>query len=113
MQTAPRANARHIIGSLFPFLAWPRLTRAIARDDLIAGFTVALLMIPQSLACAQLAGVPTHYGVTLVLDGVKKQVLDVIERTGLIAILREENGFSSERLAIEALLARLPELIPR
>ncbi len=50
---------------------------------------------------------------TLVLGGVKKQVLDVIERTGLIAVLREENVFSSERLAIEALLARVAESIPR
>ena len=46
-------------------------------------------------------------GVTLVLGGVKKQVQDVIERTGLIDVLREENVFTSENLAIEALIARL------
>jgi SulP family sulfate permease len=46
-------------------------------------------------------------GVTLVLGGVKKQVQDVIERTGLLAVLREENVFASEKLALDALLARL------
>ncbi len=33
-----------------------------ARDDLIAGITVSLIAIPQSLAYAQLAGVPAYYG---------------------------------------------------
>ncbi len=46
----------------FPFLAWPRPTRSSARDDLLAGIAVALLAIPQSLAYAQLAGVPAQYG---------------------------------------------------
>lgn len=32
------------------------------RHDLFAGITVALVAIPQSLAYAQLAGVPAHYG---------------------------------------------------
>lgn len=33
-----------------------------ARDDLIAGITVSLVAIPQSLAYAQLAGLPAYYG---------------------------------------------------
>src|SRR5512135_1935720 len=32
------------------------------KDDLIAGITVSLVAIPQSLAYAQLAGVPAYYG---------------------------------------------------
>ena len=32
------------------------------RDDLMAGVAVALVAIPQSLAYAQLAGVPAYYG---------------------------------------------------
>jgi len=50
------------LGRLFPFLRWPRLTAATARADLIAGISVALVAIPQSLAYAQLAGVPAYYG---------------------------------------------------
>jgi len=32
------------------------------RDDLVAGITVSLVAVPQSLAYAQLAGVPAYYG---------------------------------------------------
>lgn len=32
------------------------------KSDLIAGITVSLVAIPQSLAYAQLAGVPAYYG---------------------------------------------------
>jgi SulP family sulfate permease len=46
----------------FPFLGWQRPTHQSLRDDLFAGITVSLLVIPQSLAYAQLAGVPAHYG---------------------------------------------------
>ena len=45
-----------------PFLNWFPLQRDSLKADLIAGITVALLAIPQSLAYAQLAGVPAHYG---------------------------------------------------
>ncbi|HYQ98655.1 MAG TPA: SulP family inorganic anion transporter [Casimicrobiaceae bacterium] len=45
-----------------PFLGWPRVTPASLRGDLIAGVTVSLVAIPQSLAYAQLAGVPPQYG---------------------------------------------------
>lgn len=47
---------------LLPFLNWPRFTPRTLRDDVVAGVTVALIAIPQSLAYAQLAGVPPHYG---------------------------------------------------
>jgi len=50
-------------GQFFPFLNWlPTLTRDTLKADLIAGLTVALVAIPQSLAYAQLAGVPAYYG---------------------------------------------------
>lgn len=47
---------------LFPFLGWPRLTGATLRADAIAGITVALILVPQSMAYAQLAGLPVVYG---------------------------------------------------
>jgi MFS superfamily sulfate permease-like transporter len=34
----------------------------VLRADFIAGLTVALILIPQSMAYAQLAGLPAHYG---------------------------------------------------
>jgi len=45
-----------------PFLAWHRPAWPDARDDLLAGIAVSLLVIPQSLAYAELAGVPAYYG---------------------------------------------------
>ena len=46
----------------FPFLSWPRLTGETLRVDLLAGITVALILVPQSMAYAQLAGLPVVYG---------------------------------------------------
>jgi SulP family sulfate permease len=51
-----------MLDRIFPFLAWPRPGKSSLRDDLLAGITVALVVIPQSLAYAQLAGVPAYYG---------------------------------------------------
>jgi sulfate permease, SulP family len=47
---------------VLPFLDWPRVTAGSLRADLIAGVTVSLILIPQSLAYAQLAGIPAQYG---------------------------------------------------
>ncbi len=47
---------------LLPFLNWPRVDGKSLFNDLLAGITVSLLVIPQSLAYAQLAGVPAYYG---------------------------------------------------
>jgi len=45
-----------------PFLAWFPLTADRLRADLLAGTTVAMVLVPQSMAYAQLAGVPAYYG---------------------------------------------------
>src|SRR5512134_1859594 len=47
---------------VFPFLSWAPMTGATLRADLVAGITVALVLVPQSMAYAQLAGLPAHYG---------------------------------------------------
>lgn len=48
---------------VFPFLGWFKgYTGESLRADLIAGLTVALVLIPQSMAYAQLAGLPPYYG---------------------------------------------------
>ena len=46
-----------------PFLDWPRLTAAQARQEILAGFTVALLVVPQSIAYATRAGMPAITGI--------------------------------------------------
>ena len=47
-----------------PFHAWIGDLKhpAVVKADIIAGITVALVLIPQAMAYAQLAGLPPHYG---------------------------------------------------
>jgi SulP family sulfate permease len=54
----------NIAGRLLPFLFWSReLTHTpTLRADIVAGITVALVLVPQSMAYAQLAGLPVYYG---------------------------------------------------
>lgn len=49
-------------GQFLPFLRWFPMGGETLRADLIAGVTVALVLIPQSMAYAQLAGLPAYYG---------------------------------------------------
>ncbi len=46
----------------FPFLRWPRPTPALLRGEIGASLTVAVVMIPQSVAYAGLAGMPLVTG---------------------------------------------------
>lgn len=47
---------------LLPFLRWPRPTFALLRGEAVAAFTVAAVMVPQSVAYAGLAGMPLVTG---------------------------------------------------
>ncbi|KIX13138.1 SulP family inorganic anion transporter [Dethiosulfatarculus sandiegensis] len=52
-----------MLTKIFPFLSWFKGYNALtARLDIISGITVALVLIPQSMAYAQLAGLPAYYG---------------------------------------------------
>jgi SulP family sulfate permease len=50
--------------TFLPFSSWIGELRKpeVLRADLIAGITVALVLVPQSMAYAQLAGLPVYYG---------------------------------------------------
>jgi len=43
-------------------MRWFPMTRTTLRADFVAGITVALVLVPQSMAYAQLAGLPVVYG---------------------------------------------------
>ena len=47
---------------LFPFLAWPRPSAQALRKDALAGLSVGLVLVPQALAYATLAGMPPQTG---------------------------------------------------
>jgi len=48
---------------LLPFLKWwPLVNRASLRDDALAGLTGAIIVLPQGVAFATIAGLPPEYG---------------------------------------------------
>ncbi len=48
---------------LFPFIRWwPMVNRSTLRDDSLAGLTGALVVLPQGVAFATIAGMPPEYG---------------------------------------------------
>lgn len=51
-----------MVKRFLPFLNWFPMDGETIRADLIAGITVALVLIPQSMAYAQLAGLPPYFG---------------------------------------------------
>ena len=51
-----------LLKRLLPFLRWLPYSGTTLRADFIAGLTVALVLVPQSMAYAQLAGMPPYYG---------------------------------------------------
>lgn len=60
-----RSSARFEGGAarIFPFLLWlPMVNRTTVRADLIAAVTGAMIMIPQGVAFATIAGMPPEYG---------------------------------------------------
>ena len=51
-----------ILRRFLPFLSWLPYPGTTMRADFLAGLTVALVLVPQSMAYAQLAGMPAYYG---------------------------------------------------
>jgi MFS superfamily sulfate permease-like transporter len=50
------------VRNLLPFLRWFPMSAATLRADVVAGITVAMVLVPQSMAYALLAGLPVVYG---------------------------------------------------
>jgi SulP family sulfate permease len=52
-----------MLSKFFPFITWFKdYTSDAFKVDAVSGLTVALVLIPQSMAYAQLAGLPAYYG---------------------------------------------------
>lgn len=47
---------------IFPFLTWIPLAKKTWKDDLIAGITGTIIVVPQAVAFAMIAGLPPIYG---------------------------------------------------
>jgi SulP family sulfate permease len=117
-----------MIQKFFPFLRWFPMGTDTLRADLIAGITVALVLIPQSMAYAQLAGLPAYYGlyaaflpgIAAALWGSSKQLatgpvavvslLTASALTPIVAQMGAQAG-SAEFVALAILLALLVGLV--
>ncbi|MFZ3123862.1 MAG: SulP family inorganic anion transporter, partial [Acidovorax sp.] len=53
----------HTLSRWFPFLAWPRPDLALLKGEFWAGMTVGLMLVPQGVAYAALAGMPLVTGI--------------------------------------------------
>lgn len=52
-----------LIQSFFPFLSWTRLlNKEVLKNDFIAGIVAGILILPQAIALATIAGMPPEYG---------------------------------------------------
>ena len=89
---------------VFPFWGWFKdYDLTSLRTDFISGLTVALVLIPQSMAYAQLAGLPPYYGLyasflppmVAALFGSSRQLA-----TGPVAVVSLMTSASLEPLAI-------------
>lgn len=58
-----KSKLSKVIKTLLPFISWFEGYRLeYLKADFFAGISVSLILIPQSMAYAQLAGLPTYYG---------------------------------------------------
>lgn len=55
-------TSNKLLHRLFPFLTWFPINSVFIRDDLIAGITGALVLVPKAMAYAQLSGMPIYFG---------------------------------------------------
>ena len=62
MEAVKRKRAQ-ILSSIFPFLLWwPRVNGKSLKADIMAGLTGAVIVLPQGVAFAMIAGLPPIYG---------------------------------------------------
>jgi SulP family sulfate permease len=90
---------------LLPFLSWIGRCKdpSVLASDVIAGITVALVLVPQSMAYAQLAGLPPYYGlyasflpgIVAALFGSSRQLA-----TGPVAVVSLMTAAALEPLAL-------------
>src|SRR3954462_6555573 len=65
-----KMNIKSVLKNYFPISVWlPAYKKSFIRWDLVAGITLASFVLPESMAYATLAGVPTYFGIYCCLVG--------------------------------------------
>ena len=94
----------YVLHFFFPFLKWLKNYRlSDLKIDAVAGFTVALVLVPQSMANAQLAGLPAYHGlyaalVPALVGGIWGSSRQMV--TGMVAVISLMAAAALEPLAI-------------
>ena len=64
------SSIKNLLKNYFPISVWlPAYKKSFIRWDLVAGITLASFVLPESMAYATLAGVPTYFGIYCCLAG--------------------------------------------
>ncbi|PHS51642.1 MAG: sodium-independent anion transporter [Lutibacter sp.] len=98
---------------LFPFLVWLPLTKKTWKDDLIAGITGTIIVIPQAVAFAMIAGLPPVYGfytamvtpIIAALFGSSYHLISGPTTTGAIVVFAVISKFVSPETELEAFIS--------
>jgi SulP family sulfate permease len=65
-----KPHIKRVLGKYFPVSNWlPAYKKSFIRWDLVAGITLASFVLPESMAYATLAGLPTYFGIYCCLAG--------------------------------------------
>lgn len=99
--------------NIFPFLIWLPLTKKTWKDDLIAGITGTIIVIPQAVAFAMIAGLPPIYGfytamispVIAALFGSSYHLISGPTTTGSIVVFAIISKFVNPESDLEAFIA--------
>ena len=63
MSSKSKRSSSKVNSKIFPILSWLNpYNRRNLRGDLVAGLTVGVMLIPQGMAYAMIAGLPPIYG---------------------------------------------------
>jgi sulfate permease, SulP family len=97
----------------FPFLVWLPLTKKTWKDDLIAGITGTIIVIPQAVAFAMIAGLPPIYGfytamvtpVIAALFGSSYHLISGPTTTSSIVVFAVISKFTNPETELEAFIS--------
>lgn len=98
---------------IFPFLIWLPLVKKTWKDDLIAGITGTIIVIPQAVAFAMIAGLPPIYGfytamitpIIAALYGSSYHLISGPTTTGSIVVFAIISKFVSPENDLEAFIS--------
>ncbi|MHB1195735.1 MAG: SulP family inorganic anion transporter [Lutibacter sp.] len=98
---------------IFPFLIWLPLVKSTWKDDLTAGITGTVIVIPQAVAFAMIAGLPPIYGfytamvtpIIAALFGSSYHLISGPTTTSSIVVFAVISGFANPESELEAFIS--------